>query len=138
MAIDITYESFPDYLDILIQGRRSRGKELEEMISIWQEIFKLSDLFGTQKILSRLNIDGRFPLNAQINMALKVKEIGCTRMHRVACLMYSRQSYSEQELIVNFVQAQGYNGQLFKGENEALEWLLRSSVQGSSEKLLSV
>ena len=72
MAIDITYESFPDYLDILFQGRRSQGKELEEMISIWQEIFKLSDLFWTPKILSRINIDGRFPLNAQINMALKV------------------------------------------------------------------
>ena len=108
------------------------------MISIWQEIFKLSELFGTPKILSRINIDGRLPLNAQINMALKVKEIGCTRMHRVACLMYSRQNYSEQELIVNFVQAQGYNGQLFEGENEALEWLLSSSVQGSSGKLLPI
>ena len=138
MAIDITYKSFPDYLDILVKGTRSQGKELDEMISIWQEIFTLSNIFGAPKILSRMNIKGRFPLNAQINMALKVEEMGCTKMHRVACLMYSHQLLREQELIVNFVRAQGYNGQLFDVENEALEWLLRSSVQGSSEKLLSI
>ena len=103
----------------------------------WKKIFALSNQFGLTRILSHLKVKGRFPLNAQINLALQVKDLGCTRMHRIACLTYSDQLYRDQELIVNFARANGYKGQIFKHKNEAISWLLPSREQEIAEDVLT-
>ena len=105
----------------------------KERTKLWQEVFKLSKRYHRKHILTRNKAQGKFPLNAQINMALRMDEMGCTKAHRVACLAYSDQLFDEQELVVKYAQAQGYSGKLFSEEDEALTWLVKSSPGKDSE-----
>jgi len=137
MALELSYRTNQNYLDIELVGIITPGHELDEMISAWKKIFILSNQHGLTKILSRIKVKGRFPLNAQINLALQVKDLGCTKMHRIASLAYSDQLYREQELIVNYVRAQGYNCHLFRYKDEAMSWLLKSPGKEIIEDVLS-
>ena len=137
MSLYVSHTVFQKYLDVVIKGERTLGDELHEMIAIWQEIFDLSRRYGLNYIMSRDKTKGRFPLNAQINFALRMEEMGCTKDHRIACLAYSNQSFDDQQLIVKYVRAQGFHSQLFNKEVEALEWLLQSPASDKTKSELS-
>ena len=138
MPLHLSHKVHSKYLDVVIEGERTSGEELEEMIRIWQGIFELSNQYGVLQVLSRNKAAGRFPLNAQINMAMRMEDMGCTKSHRIACLAYSNQLFDDQQLIVKYAQAQGYNGQLFDDEQEALTWLLQSPAQDQQKRELTI
>lgn len=136
MPLHLSHSVFPDYLDVSIKGNRTPGEELQEMIRIWQDIFKLSHENEKMYILSRNKAQGKFPLNAQISMALRMEDMGCTKSHKVACLAYSTELFDDQQLIVKYAQAQGYNGQLFSDEKDAIKWLLQSPAPDKPKREL--
>ena len=138
MALSLMHTVYPKYLDVVIEGERIPGDELQEMIAMWQKIFSLSNKCGKMNILSRNKAKGKFPLNAQINMALRMEDIGCTKSHRIACLAYSTQLFDDQQLIVKYARAQGYHSQLFNKEEEALDWLLQSPARDRTKPELSL
>ena len=138
MPLYLSHKVYSKYLDVVIKGERTPGDELQEMIRIWQSIFQLSNKYDVLQILSHNRAEGKFPLNAQINMAMRMEDMGCTKAHRVACLAYSDQLFDDQQLIVKYAQAQGYNGQLFDNEVEALNWLLQSPTQDEQRKKLTL
>jgi|GEM_PF-2077283 len=124
MSLEFVHTLHSDYLEIQIKGVRTRGKEWEEAASMWKHIFEFSDKYGLKKILVNARHQGKFPINAHINFALQLKEIGCTLAHRIAYATSDRQIQKNPPLIFGYMQGAGYDIQIFKRKEEGKRWLL--------------
>lgn len=125
MPLELAHTVHPDYLEVHVQGARMHGREFEESLSIWSDVFSLSKNENRRNILAHNKARGRFPVKAQINLSFKIKEIGCTLGHRIAVISYNTEVYKNGQLIVRFMQGKGYSIQLFKSKEKARSWLLR-------------
>ena len=126
MSLELTHRVHPGYLEITTSGTRSEGREMNELIRIWQKVFVLAGQYNLTYILAHIKEVGRWPLNAQINFGFKMQETGVTRLHRVAGICYSPQLFEEHDLFIKYGRALGYEIQVFRSEDEALDWLLHA------------
>lgn len=125
MPLELSHTVQPLYLDIHIQGDRTPGREFEETAELWSDIFSISRSEGLNNILAQVRVRRRFPVNAQINISFKLKEIGCTFDHRIAIVAFNREVYNNASLVIRYMQGEGYNIRLFKSKERAKRWLLR-------------
>ncbi|MBT8235917.1 MAG: hypothetical protein KJO04_06970 [Bacteroidia bacterium] len=124
MSLEFVHILHPNYIEVQINGVRTRGKERQEAASMWKHIFEISDRYGLKKILVQARHRGNFPINAHINFALQLKEIGCTLAHRIAYVTTDRQIQKNPPLIFGYMQSAGYEIQVFKRKEEGKRWLL--------------
>ena len=136
MPLELLHTIHPRYLEAQILGERTFGAELEETTEVWKNIFKLCILEDRKKVLVHSRTKGRFPLNAQINLSLRLNEIGCTREHRIAAIAYSSELYKNAQLIEKYMQSLGFAVRVFKGKEKARSWLLQEKKKFSIRDLL--
>lgn len=135
MPLELAHTVHPEFLEVHVQGERLHGRELEESLSIWSDIFSISKNENRRNILAHNKARGRFPVKAQINLSFKIKEIGCTLGHRIAVISYNSEVYRNAQLIVRFMQGKGYSVQLYKNKEKARSWLLREKKKKSLKNI---
>ncbi len=136
MSLEFVHTLHSDYIEVQIYGVRTRGKEWEESASMFKHIFEISTRYGLKKILVQARHRGNFPINAHINFALQLKEIGCTLAHRIAYVTRDRQIQKNPPLIFGYMQSAGYEIQIFKRKEEGKRWLLQEKKKFSIRGLL--
>ena len=125
MPLDLSHKIHPEHLEVHVSGERSRGTELAEAIALWSKVFSISNRENKLNILANNRTRGRFPVKAQIDLAFKIQEMGCTFGHKIALIAYSNEFLKNAQLIVRFMKGKGYTVQLFTNKDKAKRWLLR-------------
>ena len=125
MSLRFSHTIYTEYFEVVIEGSRTPGKEWEESASLWKQVFAISKNEDIKNILTLARIKGRFPLNAHINFALQLKDIGCTLLHRIAYVPTDRQIQKNPPLIFKYMHSAGYDIKIFKSREKAKRWLLQ-------------
>lgn len=131
MPLELSHSIHPEYLEVHVNGERSRGTELEEAIALWSKVFSISNEENRLNIIAYNRARGKFPVKAQINLAFKIQEMGCTLGHKIAVISYNRELFKNAQLIIRFMQGKGYTIQLFKNKEKARKWLLQQKKKTS-------
>ena len=131
MPLELLHTIHPLYLDVQIHGDRTPGKEFEETAELWSHIFSISRTEGLNNILAQVRVRRRFPVNAQINISFKLQEIGCSLDHRIAIIAFNREVHKNAQLIVRYMQGEGFTIRLFKSKEKAKRWLLHQKKKRS-------
>ena len=124
MSLQVSHYSYPRYLEFHIRGNRLVGKEAEETAAIAAEIFSVSLETGHTNILILADIPQRLPLGSQIDFSMNMESIGITKDHRIALLALHDEVFMSSQLIVGYLNNQGYTVQLFRNKDKARRWLL--------------
>jgi hypothetical protein len=136
MPLELVHTLHSYYLEVEIQGNRTPGNEFEETAAIWAKIFQISKAENRLSILAHVHLKDRLPVNAQINISLKLEEIGCTPFHRIGVIAYNKEVYKRGELIERYVAEEGFVVQLFKNKDKARRWLLHEKKKSRILDLL--
>jgi len=136
MPLELVHNTHPNFLEVHLHGKRKHGHELEEAIALWSTVFAISNQQNRLNILAHNRARGRFSVKAQINLAFKIQEMGCTLAHRIAVISYNSEVFKNGQLIVRFMQGKGYTIQLFKNKDKAKRWLLQNKEKVSLRNLL--
>ncbi|MBT8235919.1 MAG: STAS/SEC14 domain-containing protein [Bacteroidia bacterium] len=136
MPLELSYIIQPYFLEVEIQGGRTTGREFEEMATIWGQVFQISKKESRYNILAHVRVKERLPVNTQINISFKVKEIGCTHSHRIAVFVNNKEVLKSAELIERYMHEEGYSVQLFNNKDRARRWLLREKKRSRILDLL--
>lgn len=136
MPVQLSHTIHPEYLEVFLDGNRTPGIELEETTFYWSQIFEISKRTGRNRILVHARMKGRFPIKAQVEIAFRIKEIGCTHAHQIAVIAYSRITYDKANLIEKWMLNWGYRTRLFRNRDRARNWLLQREQKSVLQKIL--
>lgn len=135
MPIQLSHTIHPEYLEVFLDGNRTPGNELEETAICWSHIFVISETCGQDRILVHARMKGRLPIKAQVEIAFRIKEIGCTPAHRIAAIAYSQETFDKAHLIEKWMLNWGYNARLFRNKDSAESWLLQKEQKSTFQKI---
>ena len=136
MPLSLSHTVHPYFLEVEIQGNRMPGGEFEETAAIWKEVFQISKAENRSNILAHVRVRDRLPVRAQVNISLKIKEIGCTHSHRIGVVAINKEVLKSAKLIERYMQEEGYDVHLFKNKEQARRWLLKEKKRSKLLDLL--
>ncbi|MDH3698683.1 MAG: hypothetical protein OER83_04420 [Flavobacteriaceae bacterium] len=136
MSLELLHTLHSYYLEVKIRGDRTPGNEFEETAAIWAKIFQISKAENRSNILAHVRVKNRLPINAQINISFKLKEIGCTQSHRIGVIVYNKEVYKSAALVERYMQQEGFAVHLFRHKDKARRWLLHEKKKSRISNLL--
>lgn len=125
MSYQINFTVEQNYLRVDVSGKRVRGKEVENAVSLFSQIAKVCRAKRLSRILVVSRVAGTLSLFSVFKVVKTPEKIGWDRRFKIAYVDCNEESKEEVLMGETFVVNRGYRmTKVFTDEKTALAWLL--------------
>ncbi len=124
MSYDLSIQDNQDYIKVVISGDRIPGQEVADISAVLVEVAEYCKEKNSNKVLGVINLSGRLPTMASLNIINTTDSFGWDRKFKFALYDMNDDSRKDNLFTETVATNRGFQLKVFDNEQDANKWLL--------------